>query len=115
MFSPFNNANYNKFVNNVRANNWNYFVMVKDPKTGKTICQGDKKMALEFLTSDKAKERRESGAWVPTTPLPKLPQPMGKLVENVGEVRKFASQLVTKLMEPKQRLGQVINIRNNLI
>ena len=107
MFRPFANAGYKKFVEATKASKYEYHVVVRDPLTGRILSQGDHQMAFEHLTKARAAERRTSGDWVPDQELVKLPKPLVEMVGETAALRRYTSQLITSLLGPKQRLGQV--------
>ena len=86
---------------------WDCYVVVQDPSTGKTVGRGDVKLAYKHILAEKSKKKRESGEWIPSTPIPKLPSRLNKLMSDTVAVRSYASTSI------KQKINQTTNRKLN--
>ena len=109
MFTPFHQAAFKSFMTTVKSQNWDYHVVIKNRQTGDIVSCGNSDMAEKYLSEKSAKERRESGDWVPNKPISKMPVQLSRLMADTDLVRKYASKVITELLGPKQGLGTVSN------
>ena len=96
----------------MKDSSWDCYLVVRDPSTGKTDGRGDAKLAYKHILAEKSKKKRESGEWIPSTPIPKLPSRLNKMMSDTVAVRNYSSTLIKYI--PKMGRSKLIKSKLNM-
>ena len=98
---------FKKWKNYVENPGGKVFAAVVENGSIKTC--GDKAYFAKYLAQAEIQERRDSGAWIPPAPLPKLPRKLSEMMDykKFAEVKRTATLFLHHFLLPGQLLGEV--------
>ena len=109
--NPLAHAHFKKFKEYVGSRGAKVFAAVveADGTIRTTGTAGERAFFAKYLAQAEVEDRRKSGAWIPTAPLPKLPLPLADMMNytHFAEVKRTATAFLHHFLLPGQKIGEV--------
>ena len=105
--NPLAHIYYKKWKEVVENRGGKVFAAVVE--NGTVWTNGDKPFFAKYLAQAEIQERRDSGAWIPPAPLPKLPRKLPDMMDYkvFAEVKRTSKLFLHHFLLPGQLIGEV--------